>query len=127
MGKVFYGTHADKITAMRLANQGARSYRKGVCWTPAKDSTCKYDSAKKLWTCKAAAHHHEGSCGTWEIHHQGSGTPWQLGYTCDANGCRPYIGGELIEENKTTAEKIVEIEEYTDALPEDYEFLTQDI
>jgi hypothetical protein len=118
MGKRFYGTHSDKLTARRLANNGARSYRRGVCWTPSKDEYCSFDVNTNLWTCFAKAHHHEGSCGTWEIHHQGTGTPWQLGYSCDDMGnCTPTIGFPLADQEEiiTTSE-----EEYTDATPEDY-------
>lgn len=119
MGKVFYGTHSDKLTAQRIANDGARRYKKGVCWTPSKPEQCVYNETSKVWTCRAAAHHHEGSCGTWEIHHQGSGTPWQLGYTCDETGCRPYIGSSPVNASATDIDKS-SIEEYSDAVPEDY-------
>lgn len=126
MGKLFYGTHSDKVGAKWLANRGAQSYMRGVCWTPSNDSTCHFNKKTRLWTCMAAAHHHEGSCGTWEIHHRGAGTPFQLGYTCDENGCRPYLGGDPHSkstlDNKSVTEKLTENnEEYTDALPEDYQ------
>ncbi len=120
MGKIFYGTHSDKLTARIIANNGARAYKKGVCWTPSKEESCVFDENTKLWTCHAAAHHHEGSCGTWEIHHRGNGLPWQLGYTCDENGCRPYIGSPV----KSISIDFYNssIEEYSDASPEDYFF-----
>ncbi len=106
---------------MKLANNGARRYKKGVCWTPSNDKTCRLDSQTQLWTCRASAHHNESSCGTWEIHNRGEGLPWQVGFTCDADGCRPYIGGG--PDNIPPTEKSdKKSEEYTDALPEDYEF-----
>lgn len=62
MGKIFYATNSEKSVAMKLANYDASQYSKGVCYTPAKDSTCLFDETSKLWTCSATAHHQKGSC-----------------------------------------------------------------
>lgn len=119
MGKVFYATDSDKIVAGRKANNLARRYKKGVCWTPSREKNCKYDSNSGLWTCKASAHHHYGSCGKWEITHRGRGTEWQIGWTWEHD-----LGGNMKSPPPSDLGPFEEYtpdkEEFEDATQEDY-------
>ncbi len=70
MGKVFNATHADKATAMKLADGYAMRHRGVTCYTPAKQykkRPCTFDKKTGLWTCWSAAHEQRGSCGKHEI------------------------------------------------------------
>ena len=119
MGKVFNASDSDKTIAGRKANDLARRYKKGVCWTPSREKDCVFDSNTGLWTCRASAHHQYGSCGTWEIVHGGRGTEWQLGWTWDHDW-----GGNLKSNTPTDLgnfeEYTPEKEEFENATPEDY-------
>lgn len=119
MGKVFYASDKDKVIAGRMANNLARCYKKGVCWTPSREKNCTLDPNTGLWTCRSSAHHHYGSCGTYEITHGGRGTEWQLGWTWEHD-----LGGNL---KNNPPNNLVAFEEYTpdkeefeDAKPDDY-------
>jgi hypothetical protein len=117
MGKHFYGTHADKGKAMRIADVAAKKYKKGKCYTPSSriSNSCKFDATTNLWTCRASAHHHWGSCGSKEItSHPGTGTEWNVSF--------PPIIFNQQSEMSTEGQNDESVEdEYIDALPEDYE------
>ncbi|MGG7666849.1 hypothetical protein [Dyadobacter sp. BHUBP1] len=124
MGKRFYASHADKLTAMRMANNYAKAYKKGVCYTPSKEKECRFDSNTNLWTCSAPAHHQYGSCGSGEIStNQGRGTNWGTGkipvITFDKSFDDSFAK-ENDEDLAGTAESLTDAE-YSDASPEDYE------
>jgi hypothetical protein len=119
MGKVFHASDIDKVVAGRKANNLARRYKKGVCWTPSREKNCTFDAATGLWTCKASAHHHYGSCGTYEITHGGTGTPWQLGWTWEhdlGGNLKSNVPTDLVPFEEYTPDK----EEFEDASAEDY-------
>lgn len=127
MGKVFYASDPDKVTAGRKANNLARQYRKGVCWTPSREKDCTYDSNTGQWTCKASAHHHYGSCGTWEITHRGRGTEWQLGWTWEHDWGGNLKSAQPKDLGSAQPKDLGPFEDYTpnkeefeDASPEDY-------
>ncbi len=90
MGKIFYGESNKKGEAKALANLRAKNYRRGVCFTPAKDKECVEKDG--IWKCRAVAHHHQGSCGS----------------------------GEHRSKNKSASEEKSVPEEYVDATEQDY-------
>ncbi|MFT3911458.1 MAG: hypothetical protein QM737_18690 [Ferruginibacter sp.] len=122
MGKLFYASDKEKVIAGRKANDLARRYKKGVCYTPSREKHCKFDSITELWTCRAAAHHHHGSCGTWEITHGGRGTEWQIGWSWEYEP----EGIPAPSNIGTFEEHDPEGEELEDATQEDYEDMDPD-
>lgn len=118
MGKIFYASHADKEQAQRLADVAAKGYKSGVCYTPSVriPNACSFNTETSLWTCKAAAHHHWGSCGKTEIDsNRGRGTPWEFEIpTVNWNERSP--AGEAPQVSGGTPQ----MESYEDARPEDY-------
>ena len=120
MGKHFYGKAADKREAMRLANSYAKKYRKGVCYTPSKESSCVFDASTKLWTCMAAAHHHGGSCGTYELDCEGSGD-WRVELPPIRFGQQGEVSPTGQPAQIASPGAGLSDDVYADALPEDYE------
>jgi hypothetical protein len=119
MGKIFYASDKDKIIAGRQANNLARRYKDGVCWTPSREKDCNFDGKTGLWTCRASAHHQHGSCGTWEITHGGRGTPWQIGWTWD-HDWGGNLKSALPKDLGPFEEYAPDKEEFEDATREDY-------
>jgi hypothetical protein len=121
MGKIFYGTHADKETAMQLADTYAKKYKKGVCFTPSSriPNSCSFDPASSLWTCRAAAHHQWGSCGSKEISsNRGKGREWNVNIPITRwNERSPSdAGGGLVQSDQHELND----DTYINAAPEDY-------
>jgi hypothetical protein len=128
MGKIFYGSHADKEKAQIQADTYARAYKKGVCYTPSSriPNACKFDAAKGVWTCYSAAHHHYGSCGTYEITRTGNGTEWSISIPVITWGPLAAPGTEKSMSPAATTGGAPGFvpeqgdETYEDAAPEDY-------
>ncbi len=121
MGKHFYGTAPQKSEAMNLATYYAKHYKSGVCYTPSKESSCKFNSTTQMWTCMAAGHHHMGSCGRNELDTQRGENIRRDRDMGDRHG---------INKSKTFNNEESEIEQedaYIDASQEDYAELKTNI
>lgn len=117
MGARFYGSHPDKTEAMKIATLYAKNYRKGVCYTPSREDSCVFDSAKGMWTCSATAHHHWGSCGKHELYSRGR--PGQDGGIAIGTTF-PWNPKSMDKKLPSDSEPSSEPEIYSDATPEDY-------
>jgi hypothetical protein len=129
MGKVFHASDSDKTTAGRKANSLARRYKNGVCWTPSREKDCVFDSNTGLWTCRASAHHHYGSCGTWEIVHGGRGTEWQLGWTWEhdwGGNLKSAMSGAKPSDLGSFEDYTPDKEDFEEATQEDYNYMADE-